>query len=212
MYKCQWFAVFPNPKSHSPNMPYLPLIKSTCFLFPPQPCAWGVDLWSLLTPSPPCAPWQRLKPDSPVSIRWRVSRRWCRSPGTRSFQMAAKIWSSQLTSWTAIEVLDWRSSCKVPGENKNFSNNILAKLFSFLFLGGVMSEVQVKHCFPSRCCSCGSPWTWYLVQAFIIKTKTTIWCILWFQIHLHTLPSSGYCLWIWTSVIKCYICFITALS
>lgn len=31
MYKCQWFAVFPNPKSHSPNMPYLPLIKSTCF-------------------------------------------------------------------------------------------------------------------------------------------------------------------------------------
>lgn len=101
------------------------------FLFPPQPCAWGVDLWSLLTPSPPCAPWQRLKPDSPVSIRWRVSRRWCRSPGTRSFQMAAKIWSSQFTSWTAIQVLDWRSSCKVPGENKNFSNNVLAKLFFF---------------------------------------------------------------------------------
>lgn len=69
----------------------------------PQRCVCRATSWSL-SPTSPCAPSQRARPDSPVATRWRRGRRWCRSPGTRSFQEAPRTRSSLHTSRTDTQV------------------------------------------------------------------------------------------------------------
>lgn len=166
--------------------------KIQMFLFSPRQCACRAASWSLVSPSPPSAPWRRVKPDSPVNIRWRLRTSWCRSPGIRTFQTVARIRLSQSTSKTAKQVHQWRRSSQT-GVGKS------VQAWGNFFLKFVMSEVHVVHvcvfpvCVASRNyrCSCSHPLTWYVVQAFIIKTKTTICWILWFHVRLQMLSSSG---------------------
>lgn len=64
----------------------------------------GVTLWSLFSLKPHCALWQRVRPGSPATTRWKRRRRWCRSAGTRSSRTAARTRSSPPTSPTATQV------------------------------------------------------------------------------------------------------------
>lgn len=74
------------------------------YLSLPQWRACRLCLWSRPSPTPPSAPWQRARRDSPVTTRWRRGRVWCRSPGLKSWRTAPRSRSSPLTSQRATQV------------------------------------------------------------------------------------------------------------
>jgi len=115
-------------------------MTSFLVLFPPQRLAFRANFWSLLGPSPPFAPWLRLRPGFPAITRWRLERAWCRSPGPRSSRTAARTKSSLPTSQTAKQVhqryavlskLKCHTAAFLPFA-PNYINGLLSKICSFI--------------------------------------------------------------------------------
>lgn len=63
-----------------------------------------VFLWSHLSPTPSSARWLRARPGCPVATKCRWGKKWCRSPGSSSSQMAPKTKLSLPTLWRARQV------------------------------------------------------------------------------------------------------------